>query len=81
MLHHHLKIMERNITNGVPKKTRNAIKRADAKWKNGEVPYTVHRSFSDYERGVIAKAMKEYHKNTCIKGSLLSLTNKTCCRL
>ena len=43
----------------------------DAKWKNGVVPYTIASSFSKYERGVIAKAMKEYHKNTCIKESLI----------
>ena len=31
------------------------------------VPYTIANSFSSKERGVIAKAMRSYKDNTCIR--------------
>ena len=41
----------------------------NARWPGGVVPYTIANSFNTKERGVIAKAMREYKKNTCIRGS------------
>ena len=46
---------------------RNAIKEAYRKWPGGVVPYEISNSYNSRERGVIARAMQEYHKKTCIK--------------
>ena len=46
---------------------RNAIKESYRKWPNGVVPYVISREYNRFERGVIAKAMGEYHDKTCIK--------------
>ncbi len=58
-------VIWRNKTNG--KSTRNAIKNNYGKWPGGVIPYVISPSFNSYERGVIAKAMKEYHLHTCIR--------------
>ena len=47
--------------------TRNAIRDSWRKWPNGVIPYVISSSFNTRERSVIAKAMKEYHENTCIR--------------
>jgi hypothetical protein len=66
-------VVYRNLTNsetarhGKGGKTRNAIRRRENKWQGGVIPYTISPAFNSYERGVIAKAMKEYHDNTCLK--------------
>ena len=46
---------------------RNAIKDEWRKWPGGVVPYVISSRYSRYERGIIAKAMKEYKTKTCIR--------------
>jgi len=46
---------------------RNAIKESYRKWPGGVVPYEISHSYNSRERGVIARAMQQYHKKTCIK--------------
>ena len=46
---------------------RNAIRNKNALWPNNEVPYVISSQYNNYERGVIASAFAEYHKETCIK--------------
>ncbi|XP_023325705.1 zinc metalloproteinase nas-4 [Eurytemora carolleeae] len=46
---------------------RNAIKDGWRKWPDATIPYLISNQFSQYERSVIAKAMKNYHDNTCIR--------------
>jgi len=46
---------------------RNAIKESYRKWPGGVVPYEISHQYNTRERGVIAKAMQEYHAKTCIK--------------
>ena len=43
----------------------------NARWPGGVVPYTIANSFNPKERGVIAKAMREYKDNTCIRESMI----------
>jgi len=47
--------------------TRNAIRDSWRKWPGGLIPYLISSQFSQYERSVIAKAMKNYHDKTCIR--------------
>ena len=46
---------------------RNAIRDSWTKWPGGDVPYVLSRSFNSRERSVIAKAMMEFHQETCIR--------------
>ena len=46
---------------------RNAIRDGWRKWPGGVIPYIISGRFNSHERGVIAKAMKEYHEKTCIR--------------
>jgi len=46
---------------------RNAIKDSWRKWPDATIPYLISSQFSQYERSVIAKAMKNYHDKTCIR--------------
>ncbi|CAI5445340.1 unnamed protein product [Caenorhabditis angaria] len=46
---------------------RNAIRQAYRRWPNGEIPYTLSSQYGAYARSVIANAMNEYHKKTCVK--------------
>jgi len=46
---------------------KNAIIDGWRKWPENTIPYLISSSFSQYERSVIAKAMKEYHDKTCIR--------------
>jgi len=46
---------------------RNAIRDNWRKWPGATIPYLISSSFSQYERSVIAKAMKNYHDKTCIR--------------
>ena len=50
-----------------PADTRNAIRDSWRKWPGGVLPYVISTAFGQYERSVIAKAMKQYHLKTCIK--------------
>ncbi|KAI6176287.1 Metalloendopeptidase [Aphelenchoides bicaudatus] len=45
----------------------NAIRDRRQLWKNGEIPYALSNQYSDHSRAVIAGAMSEYSKHTCIK--------------
>jgi len=47
--------------------TRNAIRDSWRKWPGAVIPYLISSQFSQYERSVIAKAMKNYHDKTCIR--------------
>ena len=46
---------------------KNAIKHKYGLWPDNIVPYEISRSYSQYERNVIARAIDEYHKKTCIR--------------
>ena len=50
-----------------PDMMRNAIKEEWRKWPGGVVPYVISSRYSQYERRIIAKAMQEYKKETCIR--------------
>jgi len=56
----------RSLRNG-GHSTRNAIRDSWRKWPGGVLPYIISNSFSQYERSVIAKAMKQYKDKTCIR--------------
>ena len=47
--------------------SRNAIRDSWRKWPDATIPYIISSVFSQHERSVIAKAMKEYHDKTCIR--------------
>ncbi|KAF5294368.1 hypothetical protein FQR65_LT10821 [Abscondita terminalis] len=38
-----------------------------ARWKGAVIPYEITGKFTSNDRDVIAKAMEEYHKHTCIR--------------
>jgi len=46
---------------------KNAIIGSGSKWPENTIPYLISSSFSQKDRAVIAKAMKEYHDKTCIR--------------
>jgi len=46
---------------------RNAIRDSWRKWPDATIHYVISNTFNKRERGVIAKAMKEYHEKTCIR--------------
>jgi astacin len=43
------------------------LSRTSFYWPNAEVPYTIHPSYTESDREVIAGAMKEMEEKTCIK--------------
>ena len=43
------------------------MRKETQKWIDGKVPYVLASGFSKKERAVIAKAMVDYEKDTCIK--------------
>ena len=46
---------------------KNALKDSRKLWRKGKVPYVISNQYSQYERSVIAAAIQEYYKRTCIK--------------
>ena len=46
---------------------RNAIRSKWRRWPNGEIPYVLSSRYGRYSRKIIARAMSEYAKKTCIK--------------
>nr|XP_045603957.1 zinc metalloproteinase nas-4-like [Procambarus clarkii] len=46
---------------------RNAIINLSRRWPNGVIPYVISSSYNNHERGTIAMAINQYHKNTCIR--------------
>jgi len=46
------------------------------KWKKGKIPYLISSSFNGNERALIAKAMKQFKKKTCIKFKARKNNNK-----
>ncbi|CAL8073466.1 unnamed protein product [Orchesella dallaii] len=46
--------------------SRNGIIYEKQKWPAGQVPYVVSSEFTSKQRGIIAKAMMEYQRRTCI---------------
>ncbi|KAH7729807.1 CRE-NAS-4 protein [Aphelenchoides avenae] len=46
---------------------RSAIRQPYRRWPNNEIPYTLSTQYGSYSRSVIAKAMNEYHKKTCVR--------------
>jgi len=46
---------------------RNAIRDSWRRWPDATIPYVISSSFSQHDRSVIAKAMGQYHKETCIR--------------
>uniref|UniRef100_A0A0N4ZXR2 Metalloendopeptidase n=1 Tax=Parastrongyloides trichosuri TaxID=131310 RepID=A0A0N4ZXR2_PARTI len=46
---------------------RNAIKNKLQMWKNGRIPYVLSSQYSSHSRSMIANAMEEYNKHTCIR--------------
>ena len=45
----------------------NAIRELWKKWPDATIPYLISSRFSQYERSVIARAIKVYHTKTCIR--------------
>ncbi|XP_074600489.1 uncharacterized protein LOC141854624 [Brevipalpus obovatus] len=58
-------IMDSLLVNGSDGK--NAIRNPGSHWPNGRVPYVLSSDYTSEERAVIARAMDEYHRRTCIK--------------
>uniref|UniRef100_A0AC35TH73 Metalloendopeptidase n=1 Tax=Rhabditophanes sp. KR3021 TaxID=114890 RepID=A0AC35TH73_9BILA len=50
--------------NAIKSRYRNILLR---KWPNNEIPYTLSSKYGSYAKSMIAKAMDEYHRKTCIK--------------
>ncbi|XP_069950740.1 zinc metalloproteinase nas-4-like [Cherax quadricarinatus] len=48
-------------------RARNAIITLNRRWPNGVIPYVISSSYNTQERGTIAMAINQYHKNTCIR--------------
>ena len=46
---------------------RNAIRDSWRKWPGAVIPYVISNVYNSRERGIIAKAFREYHTKTCIK--------------
>ncbi|KAI9554673.1 hypothetical protein GHT06_019949 [Daphnia sinensis] len=46
---------------------RNAIVGRNYRWPNAVIPYIIAAPFTIAERGVIARALMEYHNRTCIR--------------
>jgi hypothetical protein len=46
---------------------RNAIRQQYRRWPNGVIPYALSSKYGSYSRSIIAKAMNEYHRQTCIR--------------
>ncbi|XP_021001038.1 hatching enzyme 1.2 isoform X2 [Parasteatoda tepidariorum] len=46
---------------------RNAIRDNRMKWPRGEIPYIISGVFGPKERSIIARAIDEYHRQTCIR--------------
>ncbi|XP_037093035.1 zinc metalloproteinase nas-4-like [Pollicipes pollicipes] len=46
---------------------RNAINLPDEKWPRGEIPYVIASGFTSDERAVIAGAVLQFERNTCIR--------------
>ena len=56
------------IQNSVQGKSgRNAIRDSWRKWPGGVIPYVISGRFNSRERAIIAKAMANYHKETCLR--------------
>ncbi|CDW58483.1 Zinc metalloproteinase nas-4 [Trichuris trichiura] len=45
----------------------NAVRDSWHRWVDAEVPYILSSRYGRYSRKVIARAMDEFHKNTCIR--------------
>lgn len=50
-----------------PQIGRNGLRAGTARWPNGRVPYVFGGNFNPQDRGMIEEAIKEYHKNTCVR--------------
>ncbi|EFX88792.1 hypothetical protein DAPPUDRAFT_311166 [Daphnia pulex] len=48
-------------------KMHNAVVDVTLTWPSGTIPYVLSASFGRYERSVIAKAILEFHNQTCIR--------------
>ncbi|KHN70807.1 Zinc metalloproteinase nas-13 [Toxocara canis] len=46
---------------------KNARRHATYKWPNGRVPYTISQQYNEYGRAVLAAAIQEYERLTCIR--------------
>uniref|UniRef100_A0A1I7Y270 Metalloendopeptidase n=1 Tax=Steinernema glaseri TaxID=37863 RepID=A0A1I7Y270_9BILA len=57
----------RGISGSASGKHLNALRNMHQLWKGGRIPYMISSRYSSYSRSMIASAMEEYHKQTCIK--------------
>ncbi|XP_071522305.1 zinc metalloproteinase nas-15-like [Panulirus ornatus] len=46
---------------------RNGVSTPDKRWPDGVIPYVISKKFDTHERGVIARAMKNYEELTCVR--------------
>jgi len=46
---------------------RNGVVSTIKKWPQGRIPYVLSTQYNDRERAVLAKAISEYHRQTCIR--------------
>ena len=46
---------------------RNAVRDRRFRWPDAKVPYIITGKYSPDDRAVIARGMKEFHENSCIK--------------
>ncbi|XP_074604679.1 zinc metalloproteinase nas-7-like [Brevipalpus obovatus] len=58
---------EGDIEFGGKKRMKSAISNKILLWPKGEVKYSLSRHYSSKDRAAIAKAMKRFHRQTCIK--------------
>uniref|UniRef100_A0A0N4UF60 Metalloendopeptidase n=1 Tax=Dracunculus medinensis TaxID=318479 RepID=A0A0N4UF60_DRAME len=46
---------------------RGAVRQSFRRWPDGEIPYAISTQYGPYSRSIIANAMQEYHKKTCLR--------------
>ncbi|XP_045583756.1 zinc metalloproteinase nas-4 [Procambarus clarkii] len=52
---------------GDPKDQLSAVRNPQKMWPEAQIPYVISSAFSSWERSVIAGAVAEFHKKTCIR--------------
>ncbi|VDN54905.1 unnamed protein product [Dracunculus medinensis] len=46
---------------------RNGLSRPTKLWPGGKIPYLISPHYTDHERALLAKAVKQYHDKTCVR--------------
>uniref|UniRef100_A0A915B5Y3 Metalloendopeptidase n=1 Tax=Parascaris univalens TaxID=6257 RepID=A0A915B5Y3_PARUN len=46
---------------------RNGVSRMAKLWPGGKIPYAISPHYTSHERALLARAVKQYHKKTCVR--------------